>query len=50
MVDVVVLPQDQRPPYACHKYVVCLCIKGKWSTLAYKVTKNDRLGGGGGEE
>ena len=46
MVEVVVLPQDQRLPYTCHQYRVRICIKGKWKTLSSKTAAKDRLGGG----
>ena len=36
VVEVVMLPQDQRPSYICHHYSVLLCRKGKWRTLTSK--------------
>ena len=41
------LPQDQRPPYACHQYRIRLCRKGECRTLSAKEAAKDRIGGGG---
>ena len=50
VVEVVVMPRDQHPPYECHHYSVCLCIKGKWGTLVAKAAANNMIGGRGVEE
>ena len=47
VVEVVVLPPYQLPPYDCHQYRIILCGKGKWKKMETKAAEKDRLGGGG---
>ena len=48
--EVVVMPQYQRPHYEYHQYIVRLFRKGKWRTLTSKAAEKVRLVGGGNKK
>ena len=47
VVDVVVLPQDQRLFYACHQYSLRIFRKDKWRSLVTKIEAKEMLCGEG---
>ena len=50
VVEVVMLPQDQRLPYYCHQCSIHLYREGKWRTLATNASAKGRLVNGGNKK
>ena len=45
VLEVIVLPQYQIPPYAYHQYSLILFIKLRWSMMVANIAAKDGLGG-----